>query len=125
MRFALLGLALLVVSVETSQAEILASAPSYNSTQASVRCRIYNAGSAAVTVNAAKVTAELSPNNLPISSFCGASLAGGRACFWEADIRTGGAHLCRVDISSKTTIRGVMEIIQRGTGNVLTAVEMR
>lgn len=105
-----LGLTLLAAAAPAARAELFASAPTFMASQAVVRCVLQNVGTTAVTISAPKVAAELAPINLPITSFCGASLAAGRSCLWEATPRTGGAHMCRVTVSSKANLRGQMEI---------------
>lgn len=109
--------------VPTAFADVLASRPTFQAYQYRVLCTVSNVGTAAVKITKPKVTAELWPYELAVTSDCGSMLAAGRTCTWSATTQTGGAHLCRVTLSDKTFVRGTMEIFD--PKYPLRMVEMR
>ncbi|MFO1036961.1 MAG: hypothetical protein U1E45_08960 [Geminicoccaceae bacterium] len=124
MRRLVLG-ALLLAAAPGARAEIFASPPTFQAGQTSIDCAITNGGASAVTLSGAKVTAEVGPTfDLPLAgNTCPSKLQPGSYCHWQALLRTGGAHVCRITVSSRTNLRGRMEI---GAGNdTLVMEEMR
>lgn len=111
MRWPALG-TLLLLAAPASGADILASRPTFRTGQKQVFCSLSNVGSTAVTISHPKVTAEIGPAfDLPFAvNNCASTLRPGKNCSWLAYIRTGGAHFCRVTVSSKSGVRGQMEI---------------
>lgn len=124
MRAVLVALVLASVTAGAARAETIASPPSYADGQALVVCRLYNAGSTTVTFDSTRVVPELAPFDLTISSTCTGRLAAGKSCSWSARILSGGAHLCRVNLSSRTNVRGVMQLLNT-FAYPLNSVEMR
>jgi hypothetical protein len=125
MRYALV-LAVLLTSLGTAaQAEILAGGPLYGgTTQTDAVCYIFNAGAAAVSLGKPQIRTQNGSLKSLSSNNCSATLAARRGCAWAANIASNLAHECQMDVSSKTDVRGSLEI-RNSSLDILNSVELR
>lgn len=125
MRHALVSAALLTFLGTAAQAEILAGGPIYGgAAQTGAVCYIFNAGVSSVILGTAQIRTQnglLKPLN---ANNCAATLAARHGCAFAANIGTNVAHECQMDISSKTDVRGNLEI-RNTAGDILNNIELR
>jgi hypothetical protein len=123
------GVALLVLG-GTAQAAVLASPPVYggpvvNQGGAVMSCRIFNAGSAAVTLDNAEIVANSNVSVVLSSNTCDGALGGKSYCAYSAPVTGNLAYSCLVRTvgTGIGALRGVGEV-QKG-GTILNAVPMK
>jgi hypothetical protein len=123
------GAALLVLG-GTAQAAVFASPPVYggpivNQGGARITCRIFNAGSAAVTLANAEIVTNTNQSVDLDSNTCDGALGGKSYCAYTAVITGNLAHSCLVRTvgTGVGALRGVGEV-QRG-GVILNAIPMK
>ena len=124
MRSWAIGVAVLLSSAASANAELFGSAPGYGGpTQAVAVCYISNLGNTSVTFTSARIYKEFGVTVPLGTSNCG-TLTSQASCRYVANIASSVAHWCRADVSSKGNLRGRLEI-RNGSAQVLSTESMR
>ena len=118
------GALILMAMGATAQAELFGSAPSYGGPSQTVAvCYFSNLGSSAVSFSSTRIYKEFGVTvSVPINN-C-STLGSQASCRYVANIANSVAHWCRADVSSKSNLRGRIEI-RDSSNTILTTEAMR
>jgi hypothetical protein len=123
-----LALAMIICLGGAAQAAFFGAGPAYggrNSVGGSVTCRVFNFGTAAVSINLRQIFDNTGAMVAVTSDSCNVSLGPAKSCAYSAPISGQLAFSCRLRTEgASTSLSGVLEIQTVGN-TVLTTVPLR
>jgi hypothetical protein len=125
LRSILFGTAILLTTAVHAQAAIMSSSLAYNAGQNVVVCYLFNSGSASMYVTSVQIIREYAGSVGPLNpNDCnGRYLSAGQTCRAVLYAVNGNSHDCKAVVSSKTDLRGSLEV-RNGT-TVIAVRELR